>query len=1642
MLFGHGHALFISAGGDLPITITDAQGLADLVCDRERCAYPPAQVQVLTGPQATRNRILASLDHLARTTDSESTVLVSFAGHGYRVASTLGQASYLLPSGYDLDRLYQTAISGNEFTARLRAIPARQLVLLFDCCHAGDIGVARGIELTKAPFPAEMMQLLAESSGRVLIASSREDERVHAGVPYSAFTLAIIEALCGVGVAQRDGFVRVADLALHLRQAVPGRTNDRQHPVLHGEQADNFVVASYAGGASEPKGLPFPVEPQIEPAPGAWSGPAIGQIIGGTGASGSAGPTGNRPFISGGSPIILLSGRDNLRIGGNITQFGGDYVRGDKFSVGNVSGSGIAIGRGAQASVQQGNDRGAAPFNDASQPRPDDPNEGRVGGDLFYIEGDYFAGNKIVYIFHQTPDRVESTPAQRAASLTAYRRGLLAATHYISLVGIPLPRNQADVPLQLRIPLEQVYIRIQAVEQQQSEEVRKQERRAMLQGRGRGLLQGRGHDPFDTLRMMGEYFYRQGQVFATTNRPAPVEPLDALDRHHHLVILGAPGSGKSTLLRMLARHAASDPDGPVPILVRLRDYATYRATGDDTLYDFALNQAARGNAVLRDAIAQAPRKLWLVDALDEARDSKDEVIQQVKKLTGDRVLTSRPIGYPGTLPEPFQHFEVLPLVADDVDRFMHNWFHVLAEQRQVAADWVAERVAWLQQQLADRPRIRTLTRNPLLLTFLVILASDELEHDLPTQRAELYRRYIEELLNSWELQRRPHTAGQGQPDLQLGRLQGSEARRAALSGLYSTGWYLHLAYNDAMQDYHPTAQGIIAYLAPLLAAEWSLPPGAAETLAKDVLDFWREAGLLDSWRVEGMDYLAFRHLTFQEYTAAWGLKQAYSRDAQTAWEFVRPRLHHYAWREPLLLTSTMLGMQHVDALVDRLLKGVSRYERDLLRDLHLAVAVLGEEAPLPQQTVDRLLRRFHKLIRPRFRLLLLLKPYLLLAVIVIATYASITTGAWLWLLVGLGVVGVSLLGSPTLALHLILAVGVAVGVASVTTGFWMSLLVGAGVIVLYVMAVAAVHLAGFGRLLSFGFNTGISRTDAISQLAAGGRRVVPLLQSTLYETDEMQKHDVVKALGRIGEPAIVELQQALNDPNQKVRVIAAEALGQIGDPAALSALQQAIHDADKKVRATAARALGQIGDPAAIPALQHALHDRESDVQSRAAYSLGQLGLPAVPVLLDALHDDFGVRLSAVAALGEIGDSAAVPHLQDMLQDDLWARDYAITALGQIGDLGAVPDLQHALGDSDKRVRRAAAQALARIGDPVVVPDLQHALSDSDRKVRRAAVQALARIGDPAANPTLQRALGDSDRQVRRAAARALKRVGSGIATRGAMPASLFAGDQQVRGTAATILREAGYAAVVPVLQSALYSIFPKQNGTASALRQTAGAYIPALQAALQDPKPEVRQRAVAILGESGDPAAIPILQTALHDTHWQVRSRAIAALFEIGSPAAVEAAEAALRNASWLVRMTSFIEFIAARDEDMPSLQANLHHGNWYLRLYAIGMLVNSGDPAAIPALQAVLRDVRWFWFHPAAIIAINRVTVESTSDINEARRSMRRLERYGSPPEQTANRFAVLEVQANPGTDPLKYQPSVLTVPDHGSDNGGSSG
>ena len=159
-------------------------------------------------------------------------------------------------------------------------------------------------------------------------------------------------------------------------------------------------------------------------------------------------------------------------------------------------------------------------------------------------------------------------PEERQKKLAEYRQRVVRENHFVNFRGIPLPRDRSGRPVPLQMPLDKIYIRLQATEEHRSRSQEDIERRDVeAQVRQQAEHRTPGPSIMEILRTLGEYFYRRGDVYRATERPAPVEPGDTLRDHGRLVILGAPGAGKSTLLRYLARNAAQDPNGPIPILI-------------------------------------------------------------------------------------------------------------------------------------------------------------------------------------------------------------------------------------------------------------------------------------------------------------------------------------------------------------------------------------------------------------------------------------------------------------------------------------------------------------------------------------------------------------------------------------------------------------------------------------------------------------------------------------------------------------------------------------------------------------------------------------------------------------------------------------------------------------------------------------------------------------------------------------------------------------------------------------------------------------------------------------------------------------------------------------------------------------------
>jgi tetratricopeptide (TPR) repeat protein len=245
----------------LPSVVTkDAQDIYDVLIDPAHCGYIPGNVQLLLNDNATRAALVEALADLARNSDEDSTVFIYISSHGGSIVSGDYCGEYLLPVdvvGGSEQSLAETSLSGAEFTAALRLIKARKIVVVFDCCHSGGIGhVKAPAAAFKTGLPEKYYIALQAGRGRVIIASSRDTEVswVLPGSDNSLFTQYLLAGLRG-GAPGRDGLIRIFDLFDYIQPKVTA-DQPNQHPIFKAELEENFPISLYLGGLLLPSELP------------------------------------------------------------------------------------------------------------------------------------------------------------------------------------------------------------------------------------------------------------------------------------------------------------------------------------------------------------------------------------------------------------------------------------------------------------------------------------------------------------------------------------------------------------------------------------------------------------------------------------------------------------------------------------------------------------------------------------------------------------------------------------------------------------------------------------------------------------------------------------------------------------------------------------------------------------------------------------------------------------------------------------------------------------------------------------------------------------------------------------------------------------------------------------------------------------------------------------------------------------------------------------------------------------------------------------------------------------------------------------------------------------------------------------------
>lgn len=323
-----------------------------------------------------------------------------------------------------------------------------------------------------------------------------------------------------------------------------------------------------------------------------------------------------------------------------------------------------------------------------------------------------------------------------------------------------------------------------------------------------------------------------------------IEPTSIGRFVRHCVVIAGPGMGKSTLLKKLALVYARE--GFPVIKVRLSSVAARMKNGsgfEEGVFSLGLD----GSSLQKHDFDNLSLQEWvlLCDGLDETGSSQHDICEGLQKFIASNplcrvIVTTRPVGYSTNSLKGWRHYELLPLIEDKADVYMHK---LLSGVYEPSSTKFNDCYDFACSELKKNKVGKVVERSPLLLGFAVSLAVRK--KDFGHSSVDLFKRLF-------QLVDEASASRTDKPSI-------SKAR--ANRFLEVLGWVLFK---------HPvtTVEFILEKCAEILMAELELTRINALTECEALLRYWEEVGLVETIRHIDEDTITFIHKSFGEYAAA------------------------------------------------------------------------------------------------------------------------------------------------------------------------------------------------------------------------------------------------------------------------------------------------------------------------------------------------------------------------------------------------------------------------------------------------------------------------------------------------------------------------------------------------------------------------------------------------------------------------------------------------------------------------------------------------------------------------------------------------------------------------------------------------------
>jgi hypothetical protein len=337
-----------------------------------------------------------------------------------------------------------------------------------------------------------------------------------------------------------------------------------------------------------------------------------------------------------------------------------------------------------------------------------------------------------------------------------------------------------------------------------------------------------------------------------------------LEAGSRLVVVGDPGCGKSTLIKRLFRDTCQDTlnspsHGRLPIRAELKSLAPPTANVNNAdAGDWLLQQLKRSVSQIEgfemsrlfDAWVTDAGLLILLDGLDEvASERYSSVANEIRGLSRRLaelssnnvvVLTMRMQFHQQVRHELEQSYPltlyVRPFLPNEIFTFLNRW--PFGEDRKQNANRI-------YSELTDRPTLREMCSNPLVLAMYVENDYESEGTDAPDTRTQFYDKVVTELL----IKRRRRQ------EVATGRAVSLRSQREQILG--------ELALQNLLDPDQPANSLGWSAAIPIVQSVWNCDASDAEGRLRELAS---ETGLISEERPG--ESLRFMHLTFCEFLAA------------------------------------------------------------------------------------------------------------------------------------------------------------------------------------------------------------------------------------------------------------------------------------------------------------------------------------------------------------------------------------------------------------------------------------------------------------------------------------------------------------------------------------------------------------------------------------------------------------------------------------------------------------------------------------------------------------------------------------------------------------------------------------------------------